>query len=85
MSWLLIKLVRCYQIFLSPMLHRLGGPNAGCRYSPTCSHFFIEAVKVHGAFAGGWMGLKRIARCAPWGSHGHDPVPPKLSKLPPGP
>ncbi|MBP7951329.1 MAG: membrane protein insertion efficiency factor YidD [Verrucomicrobiales bacterium] len=77
MKRLLIFLVRCYQVGISPVLHRLAGPAAGCRYSPTCSQYFIEAVKLHGAWRGGWLGIKRICRCAPWGGYGPDPVPPR--------
>lgn len=69
MRYLLIALVRFYQGAVSPFL-----PNA-CRYTPTCSQYMIEAVQKHGAFRGGWLGLKRIARCHPWGGHGYDPVP----------
>ncbi len=78
MKWLLCKLLRGYQIFLSPILHKLGGPGSGCRYSPTCSQYFIEAVQTHGTFRGSWLGLRRILRCNPWGGHGYDPVPPKM-------
>lgn len=46
-----------------------------CRYQPTCSQYAIEAVGKHGAIRGGWMALKRIGRCHPWGGHGFDPVP----------
>lgn len=69
MKFLLIALVRFYQAALSPYL-----PNS-CRYTPTCSQYMIEAVQKHGPFKGGWLGLKRIARCHTWGGHGHDPVP----------
>ena len=68
MKWLLIKFFRLYQLLLSPML-----PNA-CRYTPTCSQYAIEAVTKYGAFKGGWMALKRILSCHPWGGHGYDPV-----------
>jgi len=64
-----ILLIRIYQYFLSPLL------GAACRYTPSCSQYGVEAVKKHGAFKGGWLTLKRIARCNPWGGHGHDPVP----------
>ena len=67
-STILIILAKIYQLFISPMI-----PNA-CRYTPTCSAYFIEAVQKYGPFKGGWMGLKRIGRCHPWGGHGHDPV-----------
>ncbi|GAB4404298.1 MAG: hypothetical protein OHK0053_29750 [Microscillaceae bacterium] len=67
----LIGLVRLYQLLLSPLL-----PNA-CRYHPTCSHYMIEALRIHGPFRGLWLGLRRIARCHPWGGMGEDPVPPK--------
>lgn len=69
MKAILVLFVRVYQVMLSPYL-----PNS-CRYSPTCSQYMIEAVQKHGALKGGWMGLKRIGRCHPWGGHGHDPVP----------
>ena len=75
MKWLLIKLVRAYQIGISPILHKLGGPGSGCRFVPTCSQYFIEAVQIHGAIKGSWLGIKRIARCQPWGGFGEDPVP----------
>lgn len=46
-----------------------------CRYDPTCSQYAIEALKKYGVFKGGWLGIKRISSCHPWGGHGHDPVP----------
>lgn len=48
---------------------------ASCRYMPTCSQYAIEAVKKYGPFKGGWLAVKRIARCHPWGGSGFDPVP----------
>ena len=63
-----ILLVRIYQYGLSPLL-----PNA-CRYTPTCSNYMIEALYKYGVFKGGWLGIKRILRCHPWGGHGHDPL-----------
>ena len=46
-----------------------------CRYSPSCSEYAIEALQKYGALKGGWLTLKRLGRCHPWGGHGHDPVP----------
>jgi putative membrane protein insertion efficiency factor len=69
-SLALIALIRVYQWTLSPLL----GANK-CRYTPTCSHYGIEALKKYGLFKGGWLTLKRIGRCHPWGGHGYDPVP----------
>lgn len=69
--------IRGYQKFLNPVLKAIGGPNSGCRYYPTCSHYCLEAVESHGAFKGVWLGLRRICRCHPWGGCGNDPVPPK--------
>ncbi len=68
-SKLFILLIRFYQLSISPIL----GQN--CRYDPTCSQYSIEAIKKYGPFKGGWIGLKRILSCHPWGGHGHDPVP----------
>ena len=64
-----ILLIRIYQYLISPLTV------ASCRYTPTCSQYGIEAIKKYGAFKGGWLTLKRIASCNPWGGHGHDPVP----------
>ncbi len=66
-----ILLVRFYQVGISPFT-----PSA-CRYTPTCSSYMLEALKVHGLFRGGWLGLKRILSCHPWGGSGYDPVPEK--------
>ncbi len=68
-SWLFLGIIRLYQLLLSPLL------GASCRFSPTCSQYGIEAIKKHGPFKGGWLTLKRIGSCHPWGRHGHDPVP----------
>ena len=81
MKLIIRLLVRFYQIAISPFLHWLGGPGSGCRFEPSCSHYFLEAVEKHGSLRGSWLGLKRIARCAPWGSHGCDPVPPTKREL----
>lgn len=64
-----LVLIRAYQLLLSPML------GASCRFTPTCSQYGVEAIRRYGPFRGGWLTLKRIARCHPWGGHGHDPVP----------
>jgi putative membrane protein insertion efficiency factor len=63
----LIGMVRLYQIFLSPFL---GGQ---CRFQPTCSHYFIEAVKKYGAISGSFRGIRRILRCHPYHPGGYDP------------
>ena len=70
-------LIRSYQLVISPVLSVIAGPNAGCRFQPTCSQYFLEAVELHGVLRGSWLGVKRIARCHPWGGQGHDPVPEK--------
>jgi uncharacterized protein len=73
----LILAVRAYRWTISPAQIVLFGPGGGCRFTPTCSQYAMESVRVHGAMAGGWLGLKRICRCHPWGECGHDPVPEK--------
>lgn len=75
LKWLLIGLVRFYQIVISAPLHFFTGPFGGCRFEPTCSQYFLDAVVVHGPFKGSGMGLWRICRCQPWGGEGWDPVP----------
>lgn len=71
MKWLLIKLVRFYQYFLSPWM----GNN--CRFSPTCSNYAIEALNEWGGIKGGWLAIRRVFRCHPWTAGGEDPVPSK--------
>jgi putative membrane protein insertion efficiency factor len=66
----LVVLVTAYRWLVSPVL----GPC--CRYRPSCSEYAVEALRAHGAARGGWLALRRISRCHPWGGHGHDPVPP---------
>ena len=68
--------IRGYQLLLSPLLELLTGPGGGCRFEPTCSYYFLEACEKHGALRGSWLGVKRLARCQPWGGQGFDPVPP---------
>ncbi|MBP1465227.1 membrane protein insertion efficiency factor YidD [Candidatus Chloroploca sp. M-50] len=67
--WLLLKLIRFYQLAISPWLP------PSCIYQPTCSQYGLEAISKYGAVRGGWMAIKRISRCHPWGPGGHDPVP----------
>lgn len=69
--WVLIKLIRFYQLAISPHL------GSSCRHSPTCSSYMIEAIREWGALRGTWMGLKRLGQCHPWGTYGYDPVPRK--------
>jgi len=64
-----ILLIKLYQWIISPWL------GSQCRYTPTCSQYALEALKKYGAIKGLWLTIKRIARCNPWGGHGHDPVP----------
>ena len=71
LAWPLIGLVGLYRLAVSPWL----GNN--CRYTPSCSQYALDALRLHGAFRGSWMAAKRIGRCHPWGGSGHDPVPEK--------
>ncbi|MEP6708831.1 MAG: membrane protein insertion efficiency factor YidD [Verrucomicrobiota bacterium] len=73
--------IRAYQWTLSPLLAWLGGPATGCRFHPTCSVYFLEAVERHGFLRGSWLGVKRIMRCQPWGGQGDDPVPPSIRAI----
>lgn len=65
----LLGLVWLYRYGISPLL------GANCRFEPSCSEYAAEALRRYGAFKGGWLTLKRVGRCHPWGGSGYDPVP----------
>ena len=65
----LLAAVRGYQLLVSPLFA------GACRFEPSCSRYMAQAVRRHGAIRGGWLGIRRLARCHPFGSHGFDPVP----------
>ena len=69
MRFLLAGAIRLYQIVISPLL-----PPA-CRFYPTCSQYALVAIRNHGALKGGWLGVRRLARCHPWNPGGVDFVP----------
>ncbi|MEY2880373.1 MAG: hypothetical protein RLZZ15_2753 [Verrucomicrobiota bacterium] len=71
----LLALIHAYQRTLSPALPALFGAGCGCRFSPTCSHYAADAVASHGALAGAWLAVRRLARCTPLHPGGFDPVP----------
>jgi putative membrane protein insertion efficiency factor len=75
MRRLLIGLVKGYRLLLSPWL------GSACRFTPTCSVYSLEALERHGAAAGSYLTVARIARCHPWCQGGHDPVPDDKPRL----
>ncbi len=66
--------IRAYRLVLSPWVGR------NCRYLPTCSCYALEALEGHGALTGGWLAVRRVARCHPWGGSGIDAVPPPAAQ-----
>ncbi len=69
LSFIFLGLIKFYQHSISP----LKPPT--CRYTPTCSHYAVEAIQKYGPLKGLWLAVKRLLRCHPWGGHGYDPVP----------
>jgi uncharacterized protein len=65
----LLLVLRAYRVLISPSL-----PPA-CRFEPTCSRYAYTAVERHGLLRGGWLAIRRLVRCQPWGGSGYDPVP----------
>jgi putative membrane protein insertion efficiency factor len=72
---ILVFAIRAYRCTVSPAQIFLFGSTGGCRFTPTCSQYAVEAVQTHGALAGTLLVTRRICRCHPWGGCGHDPVP----------
>lgn len=70
LQWIAIKCIRGYQLVISPMI----GPR--CRFTPTCSHYAIEAIKSHGMIKGCWLAACRLVKCHPFHEGGYDPIPP---------
>ncbi|ADO43629.1 membrane protein insertion efficiency factor YidD [Ketogulonicigenium vulgare] len=66
--------VKAYRLVLSPWIGQY------CRYHPTCSTYALEALEKHGGLKGGWLTLRRLARCHPWGGSGIDNVPEPKAK-----
>ena len=64
-------LIHAYRLTFSAWLGRQ------CRFGPSCSEYALEAVETHGAWKGGLLAARRVARCHPWGGSGYDPVPPR--------
>ena len=69
MRWFLLKLVRGYQLLISPWLP------VACRYTPSCSEYAVQALRRYGAIKGTRLAAWRLLRCHPWGGQGDDPVP----------
>jgi putative membrane protein insertion efficiency factor len=66
--WLVLALIRAYQLVLSPWLP------PSCRFLPSCSEYGYQAIARYGLLRGGWMAIRRVARCNPFGPAGYDPV-----------
>ena len=69
MRFLVLKIIKVYQKYVSPML----GPS--CRFHPTCSEYAFQAIETYGVLRGGLLAVKRILKCNPWGGSGADPLP----------
>jgi len=71
----LVFFIRMYQLTFSPLLAVFFGPAGRCRFTPSCSQYALEAVRLHGAGRGGFLAVRRLCRCHPWGKFGEDYPP----------
>ena len=69
MRFLCLKIIALYRYCISPLL------GERCRFYPSCAEYANDAITQHGIFYGGWLTLRRLIRCHPWGGCGYDPVP----------
>jgi putative membrane protein insertion efficiency factor len=69
MKRLMLLAIQGYQVTFGAIMPPV------CRYTPSCSRYAAEAIQRHGAIRGGWLAVRRLARCNPWGGMGYDPVP----------
>lgn len=76
----LVQSIRVYQRTVSPLLPVVSLGTCGCRFSPTCSHYAVDAIRAHGAMAGLGLALRRLVKCTPRHPGGLDPVPPSLPR-----
>lgn len=72
MKRILVALIHLYRLAISPLIP------PRCRYLPTCSDYALQAIERHGVLAGGWLALRRLARCHPFHAGGLDEVPERL-------
>jgi putative membrane protein insertion efficiency factor len=77
----MLGMIRLYQLTLSPVLPVVFGPNCGCRFHPTCSHYAMGAIRSHGAVRGAGYAIWRLLKCTPLHPGGLDPVPPVRSRV----
>jgi hypothetical protein len=74
-SSVLIFTIRLYRWTVSPLLVFLFGSGGGCRFTPSCSQYAVNAIRSQGVLTGSWLAAKRVCRCHPWGDGGQDPAP----------
>lgn len=73
-AWVLLSLIRLYQLTLSRLIRAVLGPV--CRFQPSCSHYAFQCIRIHGALRGSLLSLKRLSKCHPFHPGGYDPPPP---------
>ena len=79
-SVLILAGLRLYQRAISPLMPVVTLGGCACRFTPTCSHYAVDAVRTHGAFVGTWLAARRLVKCTPLHAGGFDPVPPVRSR-----
>jgi len=78
----LVFAIRLYRWTVSPVVVFVFGPAGGCRFTPSCSQYAVDAIRSQGVLAGSGLAIRRICRCHPWSDGGHDPAPEKEGRIP---